>query len=241
MGGWIARSACAVLACTVLGAYAQPSERNPGLPATVSVRPPTEAEVERAAREHRMPTDAELERVPMPSTPNLDAVGKPAAVDIEAIARRYQNPQGAIAPDANAASPRLQIFVTLAMPEASLAALIAQAVRAHAVLVLRGAKNASIRQTLDAARKFIGTQPVAWQIDPPAFARYQVTAAPTFVLTRATARPSACADEVCLADHDFAKVTGDVSLDYALEAIARGAPALAADAEAILGQLRHRP
>ena len=71
------------------------------------------------------------------------------------------------------ASPRLQIFVTLAMPEASLAALIAQAVPAHAVLVLRGAKNGSIRQTLDAARKLIGTQPVAWQIDPPAFARYQ--------------------------------------------------------------------
>ena len=37
------------------------------------------------------------------------------------------------------------------------------------------------------------------------------------------------------------KATGDVSLDYALEAIARGAPTLAADAEAILGQLHRRP
>ena len=98
-----------------------------------------------------------------------------------------------------------------------------------------------VRQTLEAARKLIGTQPVAWQIDPPAFARYHVTAAPTFVLTRVGAAPTACADDVCLANHDFAKVTGDVSLDYALEVIVRGAPTLAADAEAILGQLRRRP
>jgi len=236
----IARFACALLVCMLLPAYAQSPERTPNLPATLSVRPPTEAEVERAAREHRMPTDAELERVPIPSTPNLDAVGKPMSVDVEAIARRYPNPQGAVAPDAKDASPRLQIFVTLAMPEASLSALIAQAAQAHAVLVLRGAKNGSIRQTLDAARKLIGTQPVAWQIDPPAFARYHVTAAPTFVLAKAGAQPSACGDEVCFADHDFAKVTGDVSLDYALEAIARGAPAFAADAEALLVQVRRR-
>ena len=212
-----------------------------GVPATVSVRQPTAAEVEQAAREHRMPTDAELERVPIPSTPNLDALGKPAPVDLEAIARRYPSQQGAVAPDANNTSSRLQIFVTLAMPEASLAALIDQAARAHALLVLRGAKNGSIRQTLDAALKLIGTQPVAWQIDPPAFARYHVIAAPTFVLAKAGAQPSACGDEVCLADRDFAKVTGDVSLDYALEAIARGAPAFAADAEALLTQLRRRP
>jgi len=129
----------------------------------------------------------------------------------------------------------------LAMPEASLSALIAQAVRANAVLVLRGAKNGSVRQTLEAARKLIGTQPVAWQIDPPAFARYQVTAAPTFVLTRAGAAPSACGDDVCLGDLDFAKVTGNVSLDYALEAIARGAPTFAAEAEGVLSALRRRP
>ena len=107
--------------------------------------------------------------------------------------------------------------------------------------MLRGAKNGSVRQTLEAARALIGTQPVAWQIDPPAFARYRITAAPTFVLTRASAAPTACGDDVCLADHDFAKVTGDVSLDYALEAIVRGSPTFAADAENLLTQLRRRP
>jgi len=233
--------ACAVLTCTVLRVHAQSAERNAGVPGTISVRQPTAAEIERAAREHRMPTDAELERVPIPSTPKLDVVGKPASLDIEKLARQLQDPQGAFGHGANDNAPRLQIFVTLAMPEASLSALIAQAVRAHAVLVLRGAKNGSVRQTLEAARKLIGTQAVAWQIDPPAFAHYRITAAPTFVLTRTGAAPNACGDDVCLADHDFAKVIGDVSLDYALEAIVRGAPAFAADAENLLTQLRRRP
>ncbi|MBL0292028.1 MAG: type-F conjugative transfer system pilin assembly protein TrbC [Betaproteobacteria bacterium] len=188
-----------------------------------------------------MPTDAELERIAIPSTPQLDGTGPTAPLDLEQLARQLQDAQAKLARAANDTAPRLQIFVTLAMPEPSLRALIAQAARANAVLVLRGAKNGSLRQTLEAARTLIGTQPVAWQIDPPAFARYQISAAPTFVLTRAGAQPAACAAGVCLADHDFAKVTGDVSLDYALEAIARGAPHFAADAEALLTPLRRRP
>ncbi|MBK6603825.1 MAG: type-F conjugative transfer system pilin assembly protein TrbC [Betaproteobacteria bacterium] len=237
----IALLACAVLACMVLRAHAQTPAGNAGVPATVSVRPPTDAEIERAAREHRMPTDAELERIAIPSTPKLDGTGPTAPLDLEQLARQLQDAQAKFARAANDTAPRLQIFVTLAMPEPSLRALIAQAARANAVLVLRGAKNGSLRQTLEAARTLIGTQPVAWQIDPPAFARYQISAAPAFVLTRAGAQPTACTEGVCLADHDFAKVTGDVSLDYALEAIARGAPHFAADAEALLTPLRRRP
>ena len=235
------RGLIALLMYAVLAVHAQSQASNAGDPGAVSVRQPTDAEIERAAREHRMPTDAELERVPVPSTPKVSTTGSTAPIDLEQLARQIQDPQTTFARDANNAAPRLQIFVTLAMPEASLSALIAQAARAEAVLVLRGAKNGSVRQTLEAARKLIGTQAVAWHIDPPAFTRYHVTAAPTFVLTRASAQPSACADAVCLADHDFAKVTGDVSLDYALEAIARGAPTFAGDAEALLTRLRRRP
>jgi conjugal transfer pilus assembly protein TrbC len=232
---------CAVLACTVLRAHAQTPERNAGAPATISGRPPTDAEIERAAREHRMPTDAELERIAIPSTPKLDGTGPTAPLDPEKLARQWHDAQARLARAANDTAPRLQIFVTLAMPEPSLRALIAQAARAKAVVVLRGAKNGSLRQTLEAARNLIGAQPVAWQIDPPAFARYQISAAPAFVLTRAGAQPAACTEGVCLANQDFAKVTGDVSLEYALEAIARGAPHFAAEAEVLLTPLRRRP
>ena len=230
-----------LLACAVLTVHAQTPERNAVIAETVSARPPTDAEIERASREHRMPTDAELERIAIPSTPKLEGTGPTAPLDLQNLARRLQDAQAKFARAANDTAPRLQIFVTLAMPEPSLRALIAQAARANAVLVLRGAKNGSLRQTLEAARTLIGTQAVAWQIDPPAFARYQISAAPTFVLTRAGAQPTACTEGVCLADHDFAKVAGDVSLDYALEAITRGAPHFAADAEALLTPLRRRP
>jgi conjugal transfer pilus assembly protein TrbC len=241
LSGLIALLVCAVLVCTVLRVHAQTPAGNAGVPATVSVRPPTTAEIERAAREHRMPSDAELERIAIPSTPQLDGTRPTAPLDLEKLARQLQDAQASLARAATDTAPRLQIFVTLAMPEPSLRALIAQAARANAVLVLRGAKNGSLRQTLEAARTLIGTQPVAWQIDPPAFARYQIRAAPTFILTRAGAQPAACTEGVCLANHDFAKVTGDVSLDYALEAIARGAPHFAADVEALLTPLRRRP
>jgi len=230
----------ALIACAVSAVLAQ-SPASAVSPETPSVRQPTDAEIERAAREHRMPTDAELDRVPIPSTPKIDAKSKPAPIDVESLARQFQDPRAGFVGDANNAPPRLQIFVTLAMPEASLRALIAQAVRANAVLVLRGAKNGSVRQTLNAARTLIGTQSVAWQIDPPAFARYGVTAAPTFVLIKAGAQPNACGNDVCVAEADFAKVSGDVSLDYALEAITRGAPYLAVDAETLLTRLRAGP
>jgi conjugal transfer pilus assembly protein TrbC len=231
----------ALIACAATAVHAQAPAIPIVPPATPSMRQPTNAEIEHAAREHRMPTDAELDRVPIPSTPKVGGLAKPAPIDVERLARQYQDPRDGFVGDANNASPHLQIFVTLAMPEASLRALIDQAVRANAVLVLRGAKNGSVRQTLDAVRTLIGTQGVAWQIDPPAFARYHVTTAPTFVLTKAGAERNACGNDVCIAERDFAKVSGDVSLDYALEAIARGAPNVAADAEVLLSRLRARP
>ena len=46
------------------------------LPAGAQV---TDADIERARRQHRMPTDAELARVPVPSTPRIDALPQPAA------------------------------------------------------------------------------------------------------------------------------------------------------------------
>jgi conjugal transfer pilus assembly protein TrbC len=235
------RCSTALLACAVTSVHGQAPATNVAPSGTPSVRQPTDAEVERAVREHRMPSDAALDRVPIPSTPKIDTVVKPTPIDVEGLARQYQDPHAGFEGDANNPSPRLQILVTLAMPEASLRALIAQAARANAVLVLRGVKNGSVRQTLDAARALIGTQNVAWQIDPPAFARYHVSAAPTFVLTKAGAEPNACGNDVCIAEGDFAKVSGDVSLDYALEAIARGAPNLAADAEILFTRLHGRP
>jgi len=106
----------AVLACAVLPVHAQSPERNAGIPATVSVRQPTAAEIERAAREHRMPTDAELERVPIPSTPKLNVTGPTAPLDIERLARQIQDPQATFERGANDTAPRLQIQLSTDKP-----------------------------------------------------------------------------------------------------------------------------
>jgi conjugal transfer pilus assembly protein TrbC len=202
---------------------------------TSSGRQPTEAEIEDAARMQRMPTAAEVEAATS-STPKLNAIPSGAPLDIEALARALQEPSADLKSSID--TRRLRIFVTLAMPEATLRALTTQALRTSATLVLRGAKNGSIRQTLEAVRDLIGAQPVAWEIDPPAFARYDITLVPSFVLSTGNPLAGSCEPQTCASNGDFAKVAGDVSLDYALEAIARGAPHLAADASAFLTRLR---
>jgi type-F conjugative transfer system pilin assembly protein TrbC len=78
--------------------------------------------------------------------------------------------------------PGLRIFVTLAMPRESLKRLASQAASAGAVLVLRGLAHDSMRQTLAAIAALQAPAATRWQIDPPAFERYQVEQAPTFVL-----------------------------------------------------------
>jgi type-F conjugative transfer system pilin assembly protein TrbC len=82
-----------------------------------------------------------------------------------------------------AATVPLRIFITLDMPRASLQLLTDQAARAGAVLVLRGLKSQSMRQTVAVVQELIGKRRVAWVIDPEAFTRFAVRQAPTFVLT----------------------------------------------------------
>ena len=53
--------------------------------------PVTAADIERARQMHRMPTDAELARMPPPAAPHIDALPQPvtkAPVDLEALGRQ---------------------------------------------------------------------------------------------------------------------------------------------------------
>ena len=133
------------------------------------------------------------------------------------------------------------IFVTLAMPEPSLKLLATQAARSGATMVIRGLKDDSMKKTLAAVQQIIGASPVAWQIDPPAFKRFSVRRAPTFVLVAEDSGAhltTASCSSGCSTAGSFVSVAGDVSLDYALEFIARTRPALAGDAQRYLKRLR---
>ena len=153
---------------------------------------------------------------------------------------------------ANSASA-LRIFITLDMPRTSLQRLVDQAARTGATLVLRGLKAQSMRQTLAAVSELLESRGVSWVIDPDAFTRFQVSAAPTFVLTLADeSLPNTpgfgsvpvlprCAGTGCATptpEAAYLSVSGDVSLDYALDAMRRASPEAAPRASAILQRLR---
>ena len=200
----------------------------------------TDRDLERARQRHRPPSDADLARVPVPSTPRVDALPQPVAqtpLDLEAIAKGFDVQTGQPAFKANAV-PGLLIFISFEMPEPTLARLVDQAARARASLVLRGLVNNSLRDTVERVQRLIGSRQVSVQIDPQAFDRFAVTRTPSFVLLQGGAQPRACGAAACFAADQFALAAGDVSLDYALEFIQRSTPRLARDASGFLGRLK---
>jgi conjugal transfer pilus assembly protein TrbC len=225
--------------------------------AVAQYRQPTEQEIERAKQQYRQPTDAEvnaakkkyfqppeaqLDRAAASQSPvNLDAIPMPKGkIDVEGLARAYEQNRQAFEKDKGYASdqPVLFVFVTLGMPEQTLRFLIDQAARTRAVMVLRGLKNASIRQTATHVQQLIGQKQVEWLIDPQAFDRFGVNQAPTFVLVKALAPINDCASGSCIAPNAFAAIAGDVSIDYALEAIERRAPRFSPEAQLFLKRIR---
>jgi conjugal transfer pilus assembly protein TrbC len=184
---------------------------------------PDAGDIERAQKAHPFPQADRLGPQPVPAPPRVNLPPATAPADIEALARagaRLASP-GA---QTTGASP-LRIFITLEMPRASLQLLTDQAARSGAVLVLRGLKANSMRETLATVSSLIGERRVAWVIDPEAFARHRIERAPTFVLSlddRADTATNCGTD--CRTPPAFVSVSGDVSLDHALNTLARQRP-----------------
>jgi len=198
---------------------------------------PTPQDIDRALKANPFPGADRLGSQPIPQPPRVNP--QRGAIDIEALVRGKSLPGAGAAP--LAAPAPLRIFVTLDMPRASLRLLTEQASRAGAVLVLRGLKSQSMRETVAILGELIGERKVAWVIDPEAFTRFGVRQAPTFVLALNDAAGNdaegSCGSG-CATPAGFVSVAGDVSLDYALEAIVRRRPEAAPRAEPILKRLR---
>lgn len=212
----------------------------------------------------RWPTATEIsharEARPLPPLTDIDASSRPlprvalpaggAGIDLEALAARgsaVQTERGNQATSTTGAT--LRIFVTLTMPAGTLERLIEQAERTGAVLVLRGLHRQSMRETLAAVNALIGTRRVQWLIDPEAFEHYRIQVAPSFVLTPAadsasmqarlsTDNGEQCDTAICSEPAPFVRVAGDVSLDYALEFMARRSPQATEQARSYLRRLR---
>ena len=196
---------------------------------------PTQPDIDRALKANPFPDPGRIGAQPIPRPPRVDA--QPGGIDIEALARgKVVVPGSKAAP----ASATLRIFITLNMPRPSLKLLTDQAARSGAVLVLRGLKSQSMRETVSAVGELIGESKATWIIDPEAFTRHAVRQAPTFVLAlddTVNDAPRTCGAN-CAATTGFVSVAGDVSLDYALETIMRRKPEAAPRANPILKRLR---
>ena len=212
------------------------------LPCTVLAQPPhwpSADDMTHARQSHPFPALKRLNAQPPRAVPRIRSIEPPPeSLDIAAFAR-----QGAALSSqafVSSGAPHLRVFITLEMPRPSLERLVDQASRTGATLVLRGLKAQSLRETLAAVRPLIEVHSVAWIIDPEAFARYQVTVAPTFVLTLDDTSKQAdqrqCGS-ACATPTTFVSVAGDVSLDYALDAMSRQSLAAVPTVAALLKRL----
>lgn len=166
---------------------------------------------------------------PTLNIPELDdqALTK-ARKDIEALLAdpRLAVPSTSASEDSD---PYPLIFVSFSLPEASLRALLAEAGRTGAPLVLRGLVDNSMQRTAARLGELLGTKDgreasaestPSLAIDPTLFERFDVDKVPAFVLPQDTIAP--CTPEGCPVPEHL-KVAGDVSLAYALGVMAREA------------------
>lgn len=143
--------------------------------------------------------------------------------NFEALASRYQKKAW------NQFREELLVFVSFTMPPESLKRLIHQTHQAGGSVLLRGFKEGSLKATANAIQA-LGEAGGHVMIHPKAFTQYHVTSVPTVVLT--TADPlSTTTSEGCALPDSFASITGDVSLDRALDEIARHSPSFAPRAQ----------
>ena len=116
--------------------------------------------------------------------------------------------------------PEILLFTSLSVPAASWRRLAGDAARIGAPLVLRGVGEGSLRSTVKRIGERLGGAEAGVAIDPRLFRLFGVTRVPAVVVVPGGV-PS-CANPGCAGDpappHD--RVTGNIGLAAALEAVA---------------------
>lgn len=112
----------------------------------------------------------------------------------------------AVFPDQNRPSPPVIAFVSFAMPNDSLKAILEQVDRVGGTVVLRGLVNNSFKDTATAVARLVSDGSPGIKVDPKLFSTYAIKTVPAFVVPTGT---------------EFDKISGNISLAAALEAIIR--------------------
>jgi len=101
-----------------------------------------------------------------------------------------------------AEKPNFYVFVTFGMP--NLKALVADAKKYNAMLVIQGLKDDSFMKTANHLKEILKEEWTGILIDPTLFRKYQVKKVPTFVIAT---------------DDSYDKLSGNVTIQYALNKI----------------------
>ncbi len=200
-----------------------------------AVMPRVAPMMEQARQDNPMPKARDLARQPISAMPNVTVSRQP--IDVGAIAERYRE---MTRPQQAQQGIDVLVFVSLSMPRETLRLLADQTSRAGGALVLRGLKKDSMMVTLKEVQEILDGQDVSWQIDPEAFRRFGIIHAPSFVVARQTEGCQGDCAKMAMPADSFVKVAGDVSLDYALDAIGRGAGDWRDEVNARLVRMRAR-
>lgn len=182
-------------------------------------------------------------RIPTTGGPRIDALPQPLhteAPNLDDVAGGYRGMLGEPTVPGWDSDARLLVFVSLGMPDGVLRRLVDQASRARATVLIRGMVDGSMRRTVARIQSIPGASQRGVLIDPRPFDRYGVNRVPAFVLARPEPGAGRCDSASCTAPDSFAKATGDVSLDHALEHFERAAPAFSSDAAAYLRRMQPR-
>jgi len=179
-------------------------------------------------------------KLPGAAAPDLEKLPQPVQqrLDLAAVARGFDAAGAAAAAHALAKGPQLLVFVSLTMPDGSLRHLIEQGERTRATLVLRGLKDGSMVKTAAAVRQILGNHKTALQVDPQGFDRFGVNQVPTFILLKDGAQLQRCDDTSCVPPGSYAEVSGDVTIEYALEWIEKRSPSFNREAKVLLQRFR---
>jgi len=225
------RVAALILAQAVGAAVAQPA----AMPDEAALRRSMSEAQKRAGELTRKAQAAAAGSTPVQRTVPAFPVSPGGAVDVEDLVRRYSQ---SVQSKNQAEQAQLVIFASLSMPDDTLVRLARQARTAGGVLVLRGLKHGmragGWSESMNALKPIAETG-VDLQIHPELFRRFAIAAVPTVVVTGSSTE--GCLEDLC--DGPWASVIGDVSLDYALERIARRADSLGSIARQRLKRLRN--
>ena len=129
---------------------------------------------------------------------------------------------------------QLYVFITLGMKIQNIHALLVEAKRYHAQVVIRGLKNDSFLETASFIREIAKEESEGVVIDPNLFRKYNIQTVPTFILAKDCGlfESSKC-------DSAYDQLEGNISIKYALEKMRAGGDLGAEAKELLLLRMKH--